>query len=108
MRLRAKKLGEILLTRELVTETDLQKALAEQAQTKAFLGQILLKRGVIKKRDLAQSLEDQLGLPSIDLSEVSIPPEVATLLPENLVRAYRAVPFADEGRSEEHTSELQS
>lgn len=94
MKLRPKKLGEILLARGVVSEEDLEKALAEQGQTKAFLGQILLRRGVIKKRDLAEALEDQLGVPSVELSDLDIPAEMATYLPENIVRSYRVVPFS--------------
>jgi type IV pilus assembly protein PilB len=93
VKLRTKKLGEILLTRGAVSQEDLDKALAEQNQTKGFLGQILLRRGVIKKRDLAAALEDQLGLPSVELSEVTLSQDLAALLPENMVRPYRAVPF---------------
>ncbi len=93
MKLKAKKLGEILLLRKAVSEADLEKALAEQRQTKGFLGQILLRRGVIKKRDLAEALEDQLGVSSVDLTEVVIPTEITSYLPENMVRAYRALPF---------------
>jgi len=94
---RARKLGEILVSRSAATEADLEKALGEQRQSKRFLGQILLKRGVIKKRDLAKALEDQLGIPYIELSELSIPAEVAGLLPENLLRLHRALPFDLEG-----------
>jgi len=94
VKLKPKKLGEILLARGAVTEEDLEKALAEQGQTKAFLGQILLRRGVIKKRDLAEALEDQLGVPSVELSDLDIPSEMATYLPENIVRSYRVVPFS--------------
>jgi type IV pilus assembly protein PilB len=93
VKLEVRRLGEILTARGAVTEADLEKALAEQRQTKGFLGQILLKRGVIKKRDLAQALEDQLGLPFIELLELTIAPEIAALLPENMVRLYRAIPF---------------
>ena len=94
MKLKPKKLGEILLARGAVTEEDLEKALAEQGQTKAFLGQILLRRGVIKKRDLAEALEDQLGVPSVELSDLDIPSDMATYLPESIVRSYRVVPFS--------------
>jgi type IV pilus assembly protein PilB len=97
VKLKAKKLGQILLTRGAVSQEDLEKALAEQQQTKGFLGQVLLRRGVIKKRDLAEALQDQLGVPSIELSEVAISSEVATSLPENMVRSYRAVPFELDG-----------
>ncbi len=93
MILKAKKLGEILLARGAVTEADLEKALLEQTQTKGFLGQILLRRGVIKKRDLAQAVEDQLGVPSVELGEASVPSELGSLLPERFVRTYRAIPF---------------
>jgi type IV pilus assembly protein PilB len=97
LRQKDKKLGEILTARSAVMQVDLEKALAEQKQTKGFLGQILLKRGVIKKRDLAQALEEQLGVPFVELSDISIPPEIAGLLPESLVRLHRALPFDLEG-----------
>jgi type IV pilus assembly protein PilB len=97
LRQKDKKLGEILTARKAVMQVDLEKALAEQKQTKGFLGQILLKRGVIKKRDLAQALEEQLGVPFVELSDISIPPEIAGLLPESLVRLHRALPFDLEG-----------
>jgi len=93
VKLNAKKLGEILLAREAVSQADLDKALAEQRQTKGFLGQILLRRGVIRKRDLAQALEEQLGVSSVELSELSVLPELTALLPESFVRKYRALPF---------------
>ena len=97
VKLKARKLGEILSARGAVTQADLDKALAEQRQTKGFLGQILLKRGVIKKRDLAEALQDQLGLAFIELSEQTVLPEIASLLPENLVRLYRVLPFDMDG-----------
>ena len=93
VKLRARKLGEILAARGAVSQVDLDKALAEQRQTKGFLGQVLLKRGVIKKRDLAEALEDQLGLPFVELSDRTVEPEIASLLPENLVRLHKALPF---------------
>jgi type IV pilus assembly protein PilB len=91
--LKTKKLGEILLACGVVTQEDLDKALVEQSQTHGFLGQILLRRGVIKKRDLAEAVENQLGVPAVELSELSAPPELGALLPESFVRTYRAVPF---------------
>ena len=99
MKLKAKKLGEILLARGVVSEGDLEKALAEQRQTKGFLGQILLRRNAIKKKDLAEALEDQLAIPSVELADVTIPAEMASFLPENMVRGYRAVPFNAEGNT---------
>jgi len=96
VKLKAKKLGEILLARGAVVKEDLDKALEEQRQTKGFLGQILLRRGLIKKRDLAEALEDQLGVPSVELTEVKMPADIASYLPEQMVRSYRAIPFAVE------------
>jgi type IV pilus assembly protein PilB len=98
LKLKAKKLGEILFNRGVVTEEDLQKALAEQKQTKGFLGQVLLRRGAIKKTDLAEALEDQLGVPSVELSEMTVPADMAAYLPENMVRSYRALPFRVENK----------
>jgi type IV pilus assembly protein PilB len=68
--------------------------LIEQQTTRGFLGQILLRRRLIQKEDLAQALQEQLGLPYVDLTEVILDPELADLLPQAMVRRYRALPFS--------------
>lgn len=53
-----KKIGELLLSWNLITQQDLESALNEQREKGGFLGQILINRGVISQQDVARALEE--------------------------------------------------
>jgi len=54
-------LGELFVGRGLITEAELETALAEQAATGKRLGEILVERGLVSGPDLTDALMDQLG-----------------------------------------------
>jgi len=58
----AKRIGELLLERGLVTRVQLDEALAEQRTSREFLGQILVKRGLITADQLVPVFADQFGM----------------------------------------------
>ena len=55
-------LGELFVGRGLITEAELETALAEQAATGKRLGEILVERGLVSGPDLTSALMDQLGV----------------------------------------------
>jgi hypothetical protein len=55
-------LGELLVTKGLVTEDELQRALKEQEETGALLGTILVDRGFVSGPTLAIALAEQYGV----------------------------------------------
>ena len=55
-------LGELFVTRGLISEAELETALAEQAATGKRLGEILVDRGLVSGPDLTSALMDQLGV----------------------------------------------
>ena len=55
-------LGELFVGRGLITEAELETALAEQAATGQRLGEILVERGLVSGPDLTSALMDQLGV----------------------------------------------
>jgi hypothetical protein len=55
-------LGELFVSRGLITEEELETALAEQAATGKRLGEILVDRGLVSSPDLTSALMDQLGV----------------------------------------------
>jgi len=55
-------LGELFVGRGLITEAELETALAEQAATGKRLGEILVERGLVSGPDLTAALMDQLGV----------------------------------------------
>jgi chromosome segregation ATPase len=54
-------IGELFVNKGLITEEQLEKALAEQAATGSKLGEILVKRSLISSPELTQTLMEQLG-----------------------------------------------
>ncbi len=94
------QLGTLLCQRSLITQAQLDAALAEQATSGKPLGRVLIEHGHISETDLVRTLAEQVGLEFVDLSERSIDPSVAGLIPEHLARKYQALPVGwdDDGR----------
>jgi len=77
-----KLLGELLIERGLLSEADLQRALALQREQRERLGRVLLDLGFLSQQDLYAVLSDQLGVPRVDPAELQeIPLEAAKLSP---------------------------
>jgi hypothetical protein len=55
-------LGELFVNRGLISQAELETALAEQAATGKRLGEILVDRGLVSGPDLTSALMDQLGV----------------------------------------------
>jgi len=55
-------LGELFVDRGLISEAELETALAEQAATGRRLGEILVERGLVSGPALTSALMDQLGV----------------------------------------------
>ena len=94
------QLGTLLCQRSLITKAQLDAALAEQTASGKPLGRVLIEHGDISESDLVRTLAEQVGLEFADLSERSIDPSVAGLIPEHLARKYQALPIGwdDDGR----------
>lgn len=56
-----RSLGEIFVQRGLISEDDLEQALAEQFETKRRLADILVQRGLVTGSDLTSALNEQLA-----------------------------------------------
>jgi type IV pilus assembly protein PilB len=79
-----KKLGECLIQAGLITEDDLQSALAEHKRTGERLGAVLVRLNLATERQIAKALAYQLGFPYLNLSENSPDPGVVTLIPKDV------------------------
>lgn len=124
---REKKLGAILREKEIISEQQLQESLDKQKEKNKMLGEILLEAGYItdeqldyalrmqqenRKKKLGQVLVDlkyispndicialatQFKHPWIDLSRISIPQEIATSMPEAVVKKFEVIPVEKKG-----------
>lgn len=85
------KLGELLVYANKITEDQLKDALSIQKKTGRKLGEVLISERFVKEDDIIEVLEFQLGIPHIDLDKYEINREVATIIPENIVRRYEVI-----------------
>ena len=88
-----KRLGELLIANEYITQEQLNKALEIQKKTSGKkLGEILVEQGFTTQSKVYKMLERQLGVEFIDLTGMSIPKEMTRLVPRSLAKKYNAVP----------------
>lgn len=92
---RYQSLGSTLVTQGVLSAERLDHALKEQQRTGQKLGQILLSNNFVTETQIAQVLAQQQGLPFVDLVKYKVPPELARILGEMQTRKYRAVVLED-------------
>lgn len=92
------KIGDMLLHKGLITQEQLDTALAEQAKSHAFLGEILVKHGVIKDTELLAALSEQLKIPVEDLADKYIDWNLVSKFSASLLLDYRCFPVQSNGR----------
>ncbi len=94
-----KQLGELLLSRKIVTREQLEEACKLQETRGGLLGQILVGLGYATEEAIAQALTTQYGLPYLPLAHYSVDPELLRLIPENVARQYCLVPVDNIGNT---------
>ena len=87
------KLGELLVNENLITPEQLREALADQKGKGGRLGAHLTQKGIISEDDLTTFLSKQYGVPSINLTEFEIEPEVVKLVPFDVAKKYFVIPI---------------
>lgn len=93
------KIGAILLSENLITQEQLDKALEVQKKEGGRLGSILIKLGYVDEKKIAEFLSKQHNVPYVDLSTVHIEPKVLNLIPKDLCEKFLVVPFDREGQT---------
>jgi type IV pilus assembly protein PilB len=94
-----RRLGELLIEAKLITPQNLSDAIAEQRASGEMLGTTLVRLGLISESTLIQQLQRQLGLPLVDLDEITADEQALALVREEMARKYVALPIEIEGRS---------
>ncbi|MCB4204181.1 type IV-A pilus assembly ATPase PilB [Deferribacterales bacterium Es71-Z0220] len=93
------KIGAILLSENLITQEQLEKALEVQKKEGGRLGSILIKLGYVDEKKIAEFLSKQYSVPYVDLSTVHVEPKILNLIPKDLCRKFLVVPFDREGQT---------
>jgi MSHA biogenesis protein MshE len=89
------RIGDLLVQNKVISEEQLEQALAEQKRSGHKLGRVLVQQGFISEDDLLEFLANQLKIPYIDLKHFQFRPQTVRLLPEAHARRYRAIVLSE-------------
>jgi type IV pilus assembly protein PilB len=93
------RIGDLLLREGLVTQDQLNKALAEQRHNGTRVGYNLVKLGYVKETDLTRMLARQHKMPAVDLTKFQVDPRIAKLIPGELALKHSVLPLKRDGRT---------
>jgi len=88
-----KRMGEILLEKELVTEDQLLNALNEQKTTRYRLGSLLIISALVSVEDIGEILSEKYQVPHIDPDAIDIEDDVIKTIPVEVARQLRCLPL---------------
>jgi type IV pilus assembly protein PilB len=88
-----KRLGDLLITSNCITQEQLMEALEMQKHTYKKLGETLVDMNIICEQNIVEALHNQLGLDIVNLSKVRIEESIIRLANENILRKYSMMPF---------------
>jgi len=93
------RLGEMLLEAGVISDEELNDALASQKKTGHKLGRALMEVGAISESELHSFLSKRLNIEFLDITTLKLDPEVVTRLAEVHARRHRALVLQDDGDS---------
>ncbi len=86
------RLGDMLVAAGLVTEAQVEEALAHQKKTGQRLGETLVSMGYVSEGQMTQVLSNQLSIPWVNLYHIDFSRELLERVPADLAEQYRLVP----------------
>ena len=87
------RLGHVLVSRGVVTESQVAAALKAQTGSGKRLGEVLVDIGALDERGLADALADFFGMPVTDLRKDTPEPSALALVPADVARDNLAIPL---------------
>ena len=87
----SRRLGEILVSSEIIDNKQLNEALDAQRAQGGKLGHLLIEKGYISEKQLLTFLSKQFSIEFIDLAGNEIPEKVLQIIPENIARRYNLI-----------------
>ncbi|MBX2813713.1 MAG: response regulator [Myxococcales bacterium] len=92
-----KRIGDILVTRGVLSRAHLDDALKAQGSSLLPLGSTLIRMGLLPEREVALALAEQFGLPAVHISASTISTAVLDVVPKEVAARHRLLPLAFSG-----------
>ncbi len=91
--MKMKRIGDALIDAGVITNAQLQEALAYVKKRGIRLGEALIEMGLIGENDLLHCLSDQLGIPSIPDEDLVVDPSVIHEVPYVMAKKHNLIPL---------------
>ncbi len=94
-------LGELLISKKLITAQQLQFALNEQKETKEPIGQILIRLGYVSDADMRAALSEQLGVSFFSSDQLTPRGDqrLKNMIPLEFAREHKVLPISRDQRT---------
>lgn len=89
------RIGDLLVSNEVITEDQLQQALQKQKSTGLRLGRTLINMGFVDEDRFLGFLSEQLRIPFVDLRRYKFDVDAVLRLSETFARRYRAIVLSE-------------
>jgi type IV pilus assembly protein PilB len=87
-------IGKLLLDDKLITQAQLDDALAAQTRDRGKkLGEILEEMGVVSSQAIQMALAQKFGIAMVNLRHFDLDPDVLELLPSDIARKHKVIPL---------------
>lgn len=95
----AQRIGELLITLQLITQAQLEEALQAQVIFGGKLGTVIIEMGLVSEKAMARALADQLGFPCLQPDDLEkIPGAIIALVSQELAEKFQVIPLSVNGR----------
>ena len=86
------RVGELLVQKNLLSPEQLDRAREEAKSTGTRVGFQLTKLGFVDEDEIADAISGQYGVPTLNLDDFEIDPEVIKLIPEDVATKHTIIP----------------
>lgn len=90
-----KKLGELLLNKKIISQEQLDSALARQQKSNLRIGEELMRSGVVSEENILRTLAEQMNMPFVHLRTIDIDPAVIERVPARFITHYNFIPICE-------------
>jgi type IV pilus assembly protein PilB len=90
---RGDRLGRILVQSNLITEQQLDEALAERGDSGRSLARVLIDLGMLTEGQLTSILAEKIGIEYVDLGSYNIDPNAANIIDVEMAKRHLALPI---------------
>lgn len=88
-----RKLGDLLVNSGKITQSQLDNILKKQRTSGKRVGEILVEDNIVTEDDILDVLEMQLGISRIYIDTISVNNKAVKLIPEQLAKKYNIIPI---------------